>query len=52
MIKNIRHPNIEMHLGVTFTTSKDGDLEFFMVTERVSDLKTLDEYLKDLKKPT
>jgi len=48
-LKNIRHPNIEMHLGVTFRKSQDGVLEFYMVTERLSDLKNIDEYLRDLK---
>lgn len=41
-----------MHLGVTFRTAQDGSIKFFMVTERCSDLKTLEEYLNDLKKPT
>ena len=41
--------NIEMHLGVTFRKSQDGVLEFYMVTERLSDLKNIDEYLRDLK---
>jgi hypothetical protein len=38
VIKNIRHPNIEMHLGVTFRREADGTFQFYMVTEKVQEL--------------